>query len=82
MTDKELTIWEHLDSVIRVLTCKEMGAWLYRRDKKVLVAELEKVKMEIQEEAKKTYKFPYEEAEGLGISDRIIDKHIAELKGE
>lgn len=91
MTDKELTIWEHLDSVIRVLTCKEMGAWLYRRDKKVLVAELEKIKEEILEYhcikcygTCETY-CPYNDCiEPKDVIEdlQIIDKHITELKGE
>lgn len=80
MTDKELTIWEHLDSVMRVLTSKEMGAWLYRRDKRVLVTELEKIKAEIGEA------YPYFDSAdvhwGFNICRDIIDKHISELKGE
>lgn len=46
------------------------------------IEELENIKREIQEAAKKTYKFPYEYAKGLGITDRIIDNHISKLKGE
>lgn len=33
MTDQELNIWERQDNVLKVLTSKEFGAWLYRRDK-------------------------------------------------
>ena len=36
MTDKEITEWEHRPDVIRVLTCYEMGAWLHRRDERLL----------------------------------------------
>ena len=32
MSEEELTEWEHRPDVIRVLTCYEMGAWLHRRD--------------------------------------------------
>ncbi len=78
MTDKELTIWEHLDSVIRVLTSKEMGAWLYRRDKRVLATELEQIKIEI-----KSHDNGWDGADaGYRESAKIIDKYIAELKGE
>ena len=85
MTDKELTIWEHSDSVIRVLTSKEMGAWLYRRDKKILVTELEKIKAEIVESSFETYEKYSEEPIVCNYTVnvmQIIDKHIAELKGE
>jgi hypothetical protein len=78
MTDNELTIWEHLDSVIRVLTSKEMGAWLYRRDKRVLDGELEKIKAEIECNMRKNNCDLYGYADSLVI----IDKHIAELKGD
>lgn len=36
MTEKELTEWEHRSDVIKVLTSYEMGAWLHRRDKRLL----------------------------------------------
>ena len=88
MTDKELTIWEHLDSVMRVLTSKEMGAWLYRRDKRVLATELEKIKAEIEDmwikSAKdlRTGEVIYENlCEHSEVLD-ILNKHISELKGE
>ena len=32
MNDAALSEWEHRPEVIRVLTSKEMGAWLRRRD--------------------------------------------------
>lgn len=32
MTNEELNIWERSKGVIEVLTCKEFGAWLHRRD--------------------------------------------------
>lgn len=51
-------------------------------EEKRVVKELENLKVEILKAAKKTYKFPYEEAKGLDISDRFIDKRIAEIKGE
>lgn len=36
MTEKELTDWEHRSDVIKILTSYEMGAWLHRRDKRLL----------------------------------------------
>lgn len=36
MTNEEITEWEHRPDVIRVLTCYEMGAWLHRRDERLL----------------------------------------------
>ena len=80
MTDSELTIWEHLDSVIRVLTSKEMGVWLYRRDKKILETELEKIKTEI-DALYEVYE-PYFKERLVIKSDviQILDKHIKENK--
>lgn len=82
MTDKELTIWEHLDSVMRVLTSKEMGAWLYRRDKRVLVTELEKIKAEIKTNRDEWIKGQDAEWHTYDRCIYIIDNYIAELKGE
>ena len=36
MDDEGLREWEHQPNVIRVLTTKEMGDWLHRRDKRLL----------------------------------------------
>ena len=86
MTDKELTIWEHLDSVMRVLTSKEMGAWLYRRDKRVLVTELEKIKAELNDyhllvdTGERDSEVTFEIGKQLAI--KVIDEHIDKLKGE
>ena len=35
MTREEITEWEHRPNVIKVLTSKEMGAWLHRRDERI-----------------------------------------------
>ena len=85
MTDKELTIWEHLDSVIRVLTSKEMGAWLYRRDKRVLETELEKIKAEVDKKYDELYvidEFTNGEASAYAKILEIVNEHMDELKGE
>ena len=76
MTDSELTEWEHRDNVISVLITKEMGAWLHRRDKRVLVVELEKVKKKLI--LKLSEKFDFGITEALNI----LDEELSELKGE
>lgn len=51
MTRKEeevLDIWEHSPGVIKVLTSYGMGAWLHRRDKRVINDILNKIKGEIK----------------------------------
>ncbi len=41
MTEEELNIWERSTGVIEVLTCKEFGAWLHRRDMNIKAQALE-----------------------------------------
>lgn len=41
MTNEELNIWERSTGVIEVLTCKEFGAWLHRRDMNIKAQALE-----------------------------------------
>lgn len=81
MTDKELTEWEHQSHVITVLTSREMGAWLGRRDNRLL----QEIRQEIADipipyDDKDTLEHQY--GEGL-IRDaviEIIDKHIPEIE--
>lgn len=47
MTDKELTEWEHQPHVITVLTSREMGAWLGRRDSRRDSRILQEILLEI-----------------------------------
>lgn len=60
------------------LDCDDYAIILKALDNQV-VDELEKVKIEIN---KDTFRYPYEYIQGLKIASRIIDKCIAELKGE
>jgi hypothetical protein len=81
MTDIALTEWEHQPHVLKVLTSKEMGAWLGRRDSRIL-QEIRQDITEIPMTIQKTRCFNERE-----ISDyrsdilKVIDKHIEGRKG-
>ena len=70
MTEEELTNWEHRPDVIRVLTSYEMGAWLHRRDKRLL----QEIGAEIERKANSGQ---WSEATiyGMQKSIAIIDKY-------
>ena len=86
MTDKELIEWEHQPHVITVLTSREMGAWLGRRDSRIL----QEIRQEIEQS--KHYKGKsgdsFIDAHDVGLDKyfdlgikkalKIIDKHIKE----
>jgi len=79
MTKKEekvLDMWEHSPGVIEVLTSYGMGAWLHRRDKRVINEILDKIKAEIKREYKDEPEHPY--GQGLRRALQIIEKHRAE----
>lgn len=73
MTEEELTNWEHRPDVIRVLTSYEMGAWLHRRDKRLL----QEIRAEIEEVLNEPeYQHEGEDwGVGLCIAQEIIDKY-------
>ena len=80
----DLSSWEQKN--IEILTSKEMGEWLERREKRmpvVPVSVLEKIREEIDQEKNETYKMlgytlgfdkiaAYDKC--LGIIDRVIAK--------
>ena len=75
MTDKELTEWEHQSHVITVLTSREMGAWLGRRDSRLL--------QEIWQEITNLVKtYPFIDHKDTYVKEdevlEIIYKHIKE----
>lgn len=70
MTDKELTEWEHQPHVLNVLTSREMGGWLGRRDSRLL--------QEIRQEIDKHCSDNRDRNDGLYIAMKIIDKYRAE----
>jgi len=75
MTDKELTEWEHQSHVITVLTSREMGAWLGRRDSRIL--------QEIRQKIDKWHHLTDKAFnDGIDTALEIIDKHIKEIEGE
>ena len=47
--EEALNTWEHSRGVIEVLTSNPMGAWLHRRDKRVIDGTLNKIKAEIEQ---------------------------------
>lgn len=79
MTEKELTDWEHRSDVIKVLTSYEMGAWLHRRNKRLL----QEIRDEIDQ---KQYDFmddkDYDEGIrfGLMLAYQIIDKYRGDVE--
>lgn len=79
--DEALNIWEHSKGVIEVLTSYPMGAWLHRRDKRVINDILKKIRAEIEREYTKFRNRSdmwSERACGLGQALEIIDKYRAE----
>ena len=47
--DEMLNLWEHSKGVIEVLTSYPMGAWLHRRDGRVINEILDKIRAEIEQ---------------------------------
>ena len=79
--EKALNIWEHSKGVIEVLTSYPMGAWLHRRDKKVIDDILKKIRAEIEQEYTRFRNMSDrwdERACGLGEALEIIDKYRKE----
>ena len=89
MTDKELTEWEHQPHVLNVLISREMGAWLGRRDSRLL----QEIRQEIEnnmesiigkydantpEHNRPSHKI--ERNNGRKECLAIIDKHIKEIE--
>ena len=75
MTEEELTEWEHRPNIIKVLISYEMGAWLSRRDDRLL----DRIQAEIDE---KVHHFltlhNTQRVEGLEDALNIIGKYKAE----
>ena len=71
MTDKELTEWEHQPHVITVLTSREMGAWLGRRDNRLV----QEIRQEIEVQ-KKGFPPSADYYKAINRSLDIIDKYI------
>ena len=73
MTDKELTEWEHQPHVLNVLTSREMGAWLCRRENRLLY----KIRAEIADLDDADYGY---EGYYKAVIDavKIINKYMAE----
>lgn len=89
MTDIALTEWEHQPHVLDVLTSREMGAWLGRRDSRLL----QKIRQEIEsnmetitgtyDASTPEYNMPSHKIErNLGRKEciAIIGKHIKEIE--
>ena len=73
--DEMLNRWEHSEGVIEVLTSYPMGAWLHRRDGRVINEILNKIRAEIDEEKIKGFAA---RNGGLEIALNIIDKYRSE----
>lgn len=76
MTDITLTEWEHQPHVLNVLTSREMGAWLGRRDSRIL----QEIRQEIEIQ-KKGFPPSADYYKAINRSLDIIDKHIKEIEG-
>lgn len=79
MRDIALTEWEHQPYVLNVLTSREMGAWLGRRDSRLLQEirqEIADAKLPNDDEICKANNY------GLNTALVIIDKYIAERSEE
>lgn len=74
MTDIALTEWEHQPHVLNVLISREMGAWLGRRDSRLL----QEIRQEIEECPSMDCGWGYSMSKNRIIS--IIDKHIKEIE--
>lgn len=94
MTDIALTEWEHQPHVLDVLTSREMGAWLERRDKRRDSRILQEIRQEIEsnmetitgtyDASTPEYNRPSHKIErnfGRKECIAIIDKHIKEIEG-
>ena len=87
MTNEELNIWERKQGVIEVLTSREMGAWLHRRDLnwgieekyKKLKEAVGKIKEEVNAVHENAKKADICEQMGLLIALRIINRHTEGL---
>ena len=78
MTDIELTEWEHQPHVLNVLTSREMGAWLGRRDSRIF----QEIRSEIECRFKDEGHYPlFSINRATRIVNEIIDKHIKEIEG-
>ena len=67
MTDIALTEWEHQPHVLNVLTSREMGEWLCRRENRLL----DKIRAEIDSHCSDNR----DRNDGLYIAMKIIDKY-------
>ena len=77
--EEALNIWAHSKGVIEVLTSYEMGAWLHRRDKRVINDILNKIRAEIEQAAFKDVngsKYIF-----VNRVNQIIAKHREESNG-
>jgi len=80
MTDITLTEWEHQPHVLNVLTSREMGEWLARRDSRILQAiRQEIIDIPIPYDDKDTLEHQYGEGLILDVVIEIIDKRINEI---
>ena len=83
--EEALNTWEHSRGVIEVLTSNPMGAWLHRRDKRVIDGTLNKIKAEINAEMEKDYGYDIVTAQGIRSGClsalSILDKYKAESEG-
>lgn len=75
MIDIALTEWEHQPHVLNVLTSREMGAWLGRRDSRIL----QEIRQEIEIQ-KKGFPPSADYYKAINRSLDIIDKHIKEIE--
>lgn len=83
MTDIALTEWEHQPHVLDVLTSREIGAWLERRDKRRDSRILQEIRQEIEQERwcdKDTRISKNANSSGIEVALAIIDKHIKEIE--
>lgn len=79
MTDIALTEWEHQPHVLNVLTSREMGAWLERRDSRIL----QEIRQEIADFEEEVFHEPntdYKAYASVRYCRDIIDKHIKEIE--
>lgn len=77
MTDKELTEWEHQPLVLNVLTSREMGAWLGRRDSRRDSRLLQEIRQEMAK-SKYNHRGEYNRELAFNICLQIIDSKIKE----
>ena len=79
MTDIALTEWEHQPHILKVLTSKEMGAWLGRRDNRIL----QEIRQEIEDNVLETLSDGGDDwftADKVNDCIDIIDKYINDKK--